>query len=202
MSERDDLLLLLKERYGQHADGRKVRSDTGKSHTLATTRKPRSDKGQKRGECKKTSQYYYRLFQAALSGSAIRNEVGEVVGEGATRDENGIFDLQITKRWKQVTRANGQSYKYRQNKKILLEEHRWNWLKKLHEEQPSDASMFIRHYHILPDEVDMWTFSEWAIAYMDESDGGCVLLPSYKIHYYDNNGKVKQYENKYKLFED
>lgn len=200
MPDDKDKLLLLKQlqQLGVHASGRKVRSDTGKSHAACPTRRPRSDKGQKRENYTVSPAVLQRIFNSALAGTAIRNERGEVVGEGATRDENGVFDLRVSAKWKSVTRANGQSYKYRLNKSHHLEQLRWEWLSSL-----DDKSMFIKHYHLDPDEAEqgVWTFSEWAVAYMDTC-GGAYLPADEHIRYYDNAGKPIMYENKYKLFKE
>ena len=196
---KEELLLLIEEQYGVQQSGRKVRSDKGKSHVMTTnSRQQRSDKGQQHNYTV-TAASLKQKFDLALQATALRNELGEVVGEGATRDANGIFDVRVTKKWRKVTTKDRGSYMTKASMSKPLELFRWNWLRQEAIESGSKAR-FCKFYHIDPNEFDMWTFTEWAIAYMDTC-GGHVMSPHTVIRYLDDNNEVINYKNTYKLFE-
>lgn len=169
----------------------KARDDIGKSHVM--TKSIRSDANQTHNYENKSSDFYYSQFQKALQATAIRNHLGEIVGEGATRDRNDLFDLKITHKWKTVTKADGTTYKSKTKITKPLEQYRWEWLRALAQE--GDPSKLCTHYHIDRDEWEMWTFSEWANAYLEVSEGGDELHQT--IPYFDMYGQPIRYNNAY-----
>lgn len=182
----------------------KERSDKGKTHNMSKARddiggthimtKPiRSDANQTHNYENKSSEFYYSQFQKALQATAIRNHLGEIVGEGATRDRNNLFDLKITHKWKTVTKADGTTYKSKTKINKPLEQYRWEWLRAKAKE--GDPSLMCAMYHIHPNEWEMWTFSEWANAYLEVSEGGDALYSI--IPYFDSDGRPIRYNNVY-----
>lgn len=169
----------------------KARDDIGKSHVMTKT--IRSDANQTHNYENKSSDFYYSQFQKALQATAIRNHLGEIVGEGATRDRNGLFDLKITHKWKTVTKADGTTYKSKTKITKPLEQYRWEWLRALAQE--GDPSKLCTHYHIDHNEWEMWTFSEWANAYLNVSEGGDTIYSI--IPYFDMYGQPIRYNNVY-----
>jgi hypothetical protein len=169
----------------------KARDDIGKSHVM--TKSIRADANQTHNYENKSSEFYYSQFQKALQATAIRNHLGEIVGEGATRDRNNIFDLKITHKWKTVTKADGTTYKSKTKITKPLEQYRWEWLRALAQE--GDPSKLCTHYHIDRNEWEMWTFSEWANAYLEVSEGGDELHQI--IPYFDMYGQPIRYNNAY-----
>ncbi len=182
----------------------KERSDKGKTHNMSKGRddmgsthimtKPvRSDANRAHNYDNLSSDFYHAQFQKALQATAIRNHLGEIVGEGATRDRNGLFDLKITHKWKTVTKADGTTYKTKTRLNKPLEQYRWEWLRAKAKE--GDPSLMCAMYHIHPNEWEMWTFSEWANAYLEVSEGGDALYTI--IPYFDSDGQPIRYNNVY-----
>ena len=180
----------------------KTRSDKGQTHVMTKTRADkgqvhamtkivRADYGNKHCYDNKTSDFYFAQFQKALQGTALRNASGEVIGEGATRDANNLFDLRITHKWKTITKADGTTYKTKVRLDKSLEQYRWDWLHTKAEEGEPD--LFCKTYHVKKEEWDMWTFSEWANAYIEVSQGGDLLEAD--IPYFDDNGQPIRYIN-------
>lgn len=190
MASREELLKELEE-LGRHPSGRKIRSDTGQTHRLPVNRKPRGDKSVKHNSYRKTADVYFAQFQKALRATALRNELGEIIGEGASRDENDLFDLRVSHKWRVITKNDGTSYKTKVALTKPLEKYRWEWLRQLAEET-NDSSKFCKQYFIKPEEWDCWTFSEWANAYM------CLINGRYNsekilLSYFDENNNIINY---------
>ena len=169
----------------------KGRDDMGSTHVM--TKPIRSDANRAHNYNNLSSDFYHAQFQKALQATAIRNHLGEIVGEGATRDRNGLFDLKITHKWKTVTKADGTTYKTKTRINKPLEQYRWEWLRA--KAQEGDPSLMCAMYHIYPDEWEMWTFSEWANAYLEVSEGGDALYTI--IPYFDSDGQPIRYNNVY-----
>lgn len=174
---------------------RKPRSDKGLSRVCT---KERADKNIVREQYTRSSKYYQKLFMSVLAASAIRNAEGEVIGEGATRDANDIFDLRVKKKWRSIKRRNGISYITKVTKPKVLENYRWDYLHALAVEdntlEKSAIKSFCKRYFIREQEWDLWTFSEWAAAYEYMFAGYCnndgLLIP-----YLDNDGKIINYRS-------
>jgi hypothetical protein len=171
---------------GVHESGRKVRSDSGQTHHYSPTRQTRSDLGKQRDNYTHSSKVLRRHFQQALEGTAIRNHLGEIVGEGATRDANNIFDLFVEKKWRTITRSDGTTYKTRAKQYKPLEQYRWDWLKQEAIEN-NDPARFCKHYFVKEDEWDVWTYYEWRRAYINIF-AGHENTNKDKIPYFDDKG--------------
>lgn len=192
--EKEDLL---KEIQQLKREKRKTRSDKGLPRIYT---KERADKNIVREQYTRSSKYYQKLFMSVLAASAIRNAEGEVIGEGATRDANDMFDLRVKKKWRSIKRNNGVTYIAKVTKPKVLENYRWDYLHALAEEdttpEKSAIKSFCQKYFIREQEWDMWTFSEWAAAYEYMFAGYCnndnLLIP-----YLDKNGKIINYRSNY-----
>lgn len=193
MNDEKKALLEQLQTLGVHSSGRKVRSDTGKAHKLATTRKTRSDTGSTRASYSHTSGVLRRQFFAALESTAIRNEYNEIVGEGATRDANEIFDLFVNNKWRTIRRADGTTYKTRAKMYKPLEQYRWEWLR-LEAIETGDPTRFCKRYFVKESEWDVWTFYEWRRAYLNVF-AGHENINNELISYFDENDKPIMYHD-------
>ena len=192
MENKEELLQKL-QNLGVHKSGRKIRSDTGKAHKLSTTRKTRSDTGSTRDRYTHTSNVLRRQFFAALESTAIRNEYNEIVGEGATRDANEIFDLFVNKKWRTIRRADGTTYKTKAQMYKPLEQYRWDWLHK-EAEETGDPTRFCKRYFVKESEWDVWTFYEWRRAYINVF-AGHENTDNTLLSYFDEKGQVIMYHD-------
>lgn len=201
-----DINQLLSEYYKLSA--RKPRSDIGKPRPLyPTTRKPRSDVFSIRNSYNCSAAVLKRQFDQALASTALRNSDGEIVGEGASRDENGLFDLRVNKHWRAIKVGDFSRqhiYKTKIASTKRLEEYRWQWIKAMINEAPPEEKddlikLFCNKYFVKPAELADWTFSEWANAYMsvirgwkntDEHNKTITILS-----YWDENNKPIIYQN-------
>ena len=190
--EKQELLERLQS-LGVHSSGRKIRSDRNKQHDYTSRQVTRSDKGKQRENYAHTSNVLRRYFQQALESTAIRNEWNEIVGEGATRDANNIFDLFVNKKWRTIRRKDGTTYKTRAQMYKPLEQYRWDWLHK-EAEETGDPTRFCRQYFVKPEEWDVWTFYEWRRAYLNVF-AGHENCDNITIPYFNDDGAPIMYHD-------
>ena len=192
MDEKKALLEQL-QTLGVHSSGRKVRSDAGSQHKYTPSRATRSDLGKQRETYTHTSKVLRHHFQQALESTALRNEWDEIVGEGATREANEIFDLFVNNKWRTVRRADGTTYKTRAKMYKPLEQYRWEWLHKEATES-GDPTKFCKRYFVKPEEWDVWTFYEWRRAYLNVF-AGHENIDNKQISYFDENNRPIMYHD-------
>ena len=168
---KEDLLKQVSELGYDPSTGRKRRSDIGKPrHNV----KPRSDKGVTRDKyVTDTASYNKGLFQRTLV--AARNPDGD--GDSLIRDANMIFPPNITNFYKEVkvTNPNKETYSYRSSVRRANhpEEQRWSWwFKELREANSNAAKQrwvdkICKWYFIRPEDIDLWTYGEWAWCYFN-----------------------------------
>lgn len=165
-----------------------MRSDKGQKHNYAPERLQRVDKGQ-RHNYTVSAKVLQSRFEQALLATALRDEFGEIIGEGASRDENDIFDFKIVNKWRTITRPNGQKYKTKTKLSKPLEQFRWEWLRQLAQE--GNPTPFCKRYFILLTEWEDWTFTEWCNAYT-EVFGGRENYEDTKLKYWADDEHTKQ----------
>lgn len=208
----NDKSFLLKEleELGINPSGRKTRADKGAQHTMV---KARSDKGKPRpsynltmpraGVARPTHKeyntqsaaflrtQYFKVYESFIT----RDAYGEITNDPTT-DNNNIFVLNYTHRTIDQTintPTPGVTKTIHKTRKITkqLESMRWAWWQAqmsdpclTKPEQDKAAAKFFSHYHIRPEDLTLWTFSEWASAYLKLSNmGGTILAPEQKIIY-------------------
>lgn len=162
MTNRDELLKELKE-LGVHESGRKVRADKGQSRgDYKRSGIPRADAGQARESYVRSAAYHNKIFNTFLRAHLAPDGNGD----NLMRDVNGIFPPNITNYFK-MTASRGIHYKSsikRRNHPELL---RWQWWMAEFDESPDQwRDRISKWYFIKPDEITSWTYTEWAWAYV------------------------------------
>jgi len=156
---KEQLLQELKQ-MGQHPSGRKVRADTGQSHNI-------QQKGKLRGHYKagwrKKRDIYFREFNTSYPD-----------GELPPMYEDDIFSLTL-KTYKRARTDRPSTYNRREDKlSKTLENRRWDWWYAQACEEPDQVltpmsatakERFLWHYYIQEEDMDIWTYKEWAEAY-------------------------------------
>lgn len=162
-------LLAELEELGVHKDGRKVRTDKGSSRQpYARTNLSRADKGVPRDDYTVTPKVHQRIFTTFLSAHLTPDGMGD----NLTRDINGIFPPNVTSYYKIVKRADGTTYMSSTKRRNHPEQLRWNWWMAEYEADPEGwAKRITDWYSIQEHEISMWTYNEWAWAYVDAIGG-------------------------------
>jgi len=144
---------------------RKPRSDAGRSRSEY---KPRSDKGQARSVYNNTAAKYKSIYEKMLTSHSTG------AGDGVdtlTRDGNEIFPPQLN-RFYRTFYGKDRDYVASVVKPAHLEQARWRWLMAEYAENPLQwATHISRWYFIHEAEIENWTYSEWAWAYVHAIGG-------------------------------
>lgn len=158
-----DKLLAELEELGVHPSGRKVRADKGQSrNNYKRSGAPRSDLGQSRETYTKTAAYHKKIFNTFLRGHT--NPDG--TGDNLMRDPNGIFPPNVTNYFK-VTISRGMMYKTSTKRRNHPELLRWQWWMAEYKENSSEwVNRICKWYFIKPEDIELWTYTEWAWAYV------------------------------------
>jgi len=171
MKTKEELLQELEE-LGIGKTGRKLRTDKGQSRESYTrSSQPRADKGQQRGNYVKSAAYHKNIFASFII--AHTNESGDLL----TRDSNEIFPPQITSYYKLIITKSGQQYRSSVKRANHPEQLRWRWwfMEWTEAKDAGIKAMWTRRicdwYFIKADDLDLWTYEEWAWAYYTQLDG-------------------------------
>jgi len=131
--------------------------------------KPRSDKGKARGSYTSTAVKYKSVFEKMLASHKASNS-----GDGTDnliRDSNMIFPPNLNKYVRKYS-GKDRDYYYDTTKPSHLEQARWRWFMAEYAENPVNwRSVIADWYFIREDEVDTWTYFEWAWSYVNEIAG-------------------------------
>ena len=190
MKSKEDLLKELQE-LGVHPTGRKVRADKGANHDYVRTQTtPRADKGKTRLKYSKESPKYVKKLFFELLRKNTDAELGE--GDNFIRDNNMIFPPNVTQYYKKITvkphtrvdkrtgslmQQEGYSYRTSRKKNSHPEELRWRWYMAEYKQAKNKEDELIwqkricEWYFILPDDIDIWTYQEWAWSYVKHIGG-------------------------------
>ena len=145
---------------------RKARSDAGASRAEY---KPRNDIGKSRSVYTRTAAKYKAIYEKMLT-----NQLVDGTEEGAdnlTRDKNSIFPPNLIKISKLIKLAD-REYITNAIKPAHLEQARWRWLMAEFATDPDKWRDHIsKWYFIKPDEIESWTYTEWAWAYVYHISG-------------------------------
>jgi hypothetical protein len=148
---------------------RKRRADAGMPRA---SYKERSDKGQPRGSYINTAAKYKNIYERMLKGHAIDSS-----DEGAdtlTRDNNGIFPPNLNHFYK-ITRYKDREYVNSVLKPAHIEQARWRWMLAEENENPLTRKQWreriAKWYFIKSEEIEQWTYTEWAWAYVNHIGG-------------------------------
>lgn len=173
---KDKLLAELESLGVNPTTGRKKRSDAGVPRgPNKVVGKIRSDTGRKRSNYNKTAAFYRKVFQTFIN--AHTDAEGN---DDLTRDYNSIFSLKATHYYKLVTSKDGSSYRTSTKRNNHPEKLRWRWwmaaLREARESGDADAielwtSRITTWYFVKSDELDMWTYDEWAWSYVKAIGG-------------------------------
>ncbi len=180
MKSKDELL---KELEGLGIDAskpvRKTRSDAGQ---MRGTYKPRSDKGKKRGSYINTGNKYRNVFERMLRSHSTGD--GE---DNLVRDNNLIFPPNIDRRYVFI-KTKEREYYTSTKKPMLLEQARWRWFMAEYKNNPAVwGTRIAKWYFIKETDIDLWTFTEWAWAYVYGINGAeNRLTPTPIILSYDD----------------
>lgn len=173
MKKSKDELLKELQALGVRSDGRKIRSDKGKSrpkyNRLHTP--PRSDKGFSRPHYSKEGpRYHERIFTQFITAHV--DPTG--FGDNLTRDTNMIFPPHITSYYKLITRVDGTTYRSSVRRRNHPEELRWNWFMAEYRHNPKDWEELVCNWYFITKEdlrYGMWTYNEWAWSYVNAISG-------------------------------
>lgn len=192
---------------GQYAPRQSSRSDKGKSRGQYASRSDigqsrgqyasRSDIGSKRDGYSKKASFHKKAFQQFLLSNTTE------YGDTLFRDANMIFPPNITNYYKRVTTKTGQSYRSSVSRKNHPELLRWRWWfaewleAGSHEEKKVWTDKICDWYFIHSDELDLWTYNEWAWAYYKTINGNpnrgndrIILSYGIEIPTYDEKGEM------------
>lgn len=139
---------------------RKPRSDAGE---VRGAYKERSDKGKQRGSYINTAAKYKVIYEKMLHSHSLDT------GDGAdtlTRDNNDIFPPNQN-RYFRLMRTKDREYMSSVVKPAHIEQARWRWLMAEYAEDPDKWQNYIVNlYFIDAKEITLWTYTEWAWAYV------------------------------------
>lgn len=177
MKTKDQLLKELAE-LGVHPSGRKIRTDVGKSHNYTKTKNPskpraaRKDAGQVRNTYTKTASYHKRIFTSYIAAHTDGESNDDLI-----RDFNEIFPPNVNSRYKLIVSKNGHQYRSPVKRRNHPEALRWAWW--FAEWQEADTleskiaweTRISNWYFIRVVDMPMWTYPEWAWAYVKAIGG-------------------------------
>ena len=175
MTAKENLLKEL-ESLGVRADGRKIRSDKNKSrgNYVRHTSAKRSDAGKKRNKYDiSTPNHNKRVFEQFLNLHTDKS-TGE---DDLPRDVNMIFSPNVTSYYKEIKSQSGYTYKSAVKRNNHPEYLRWKWYFSEYENAETVADRnywrlsICNWYFIKPEDIDVWTYDEWAWAYYSYISG-------------------------------
>ena len=144
---------------------RKPRSDAGKPRGEY---QPRSDKGKVRGSYVNTAAKFKAIYERMLTSHQSNTGDGS---DTLTRDYNAIFPPNLNRFYK-LTRGKDRDYINSVVKPAHIEQARWRWLMAEYAENPDQWRAHIaKWYFIHEDEIEQWTYSEWAWSYVHQIGG-------------------------------
>ncbi len=144
---------------------RKPRSDAGQPRGEY---KPRSDKGQPRGSYINTAAKYKAVYERMLTASVSSTEDG---ADSLTRDKNDIFPPNLNRFYRKYV-GKDREYKASIVKPAHIEQARWRWLMAEYAENPEQWRNHIANWYFIDEqEIELWTYTEWAWAYVNHIAG-------------------------------
>lgn len=160
---------------------RKPRSDAGEKRGVYL---PRVDRGKPRSAYTKTAAKYKEIYTRMLTAKQSSVEDG---ADTLTRDANDIFPPNTTRYYK-LYQGKDREYVSSVAKPAHIEQARWRWLMAEFEQDPDRWRKHIANlYFIDEDEIELWTYSEWAWAYVHHISGQENRLTDNPVTLYYNS---------------
>ena len=164
---------------------RKPRSDAGE---IRGEYKPRNDKGKLRGSYINTAAKYKAVYERMLASHKTGSGDGE---DSITRDPNDIFPPNMN-HYTRVVAGKDRIYYSNVLRPAHLEQARWRWLMAEYAADPDKWRAHIaKWYFIREEEIEQWTYTEWAWAYVNHiasAENRLTDLPQLLQYEYYING--------------